>query len=719
MFFFLFWLPLTALWTQNTFQKIINNQEGNFFAQLKASPDGESIYSITYDATSTQLSKIDKKGNLLWAKKIKDKSIFFTDSQLPLNNGVLIPTNIYTNGLYQAAQMIRFDENGNLLWCKKSSKDSLYFHSPVEDNEGNFWFMADRISFGSSVSTYTNLMKIDKNGNYLKGKRILFGNKNVEARHLLFDKKTESMICTLVDHSPGQLEEGRYVFAFDKNIQVKWSRKFQNNFGFSAFEKTDNFIFFIGFIIKKDAFSSIVLGKMDINDGKIIKSRVISHNEFPYLSCNSSALAIGFYNNNRLSKYNENLDPIWTSEFTNCTERTAIFPSLTESGECYFSRDIQDYKNFIIAKTKAQGTLENCTSKSINYSPFRDTIPPLSQNFTAFSLGNSKITLFDAILDVENTNLEIKNYCPKPDADFDLPSNICENTKFVPSNIKTLLGSHIWKSETYNKDSVPNLYFTQSGLRKVFHSITEDGCTDTTSRLINVLNTPKTPTDTIACNKKSITLNLNKTDADTFLLDKQLSPLPINISKSGIYNLILKNKSCQTEKNIKITFVETPNINFVIDSTFCKEEPYLAKIEGFKNVLWDKKSGSDSILIRDDIVHFYEATYEGCELKGALQIPRKTCPFPEILFIPNIFSPNDDGFNDVFEGYGQGFILKKMLIFDRWGNQIFYSEQNDATWNGTFRNEPLPASVFTYIIDYQDIKRDIIRQKKGDVMLIR
>jgi gliding motility-associated-like protein len=611
------------------------------------------------------------------------------------------------------------DKNGDLLWCKRASKDSVYFHEPVEDNDGNFWLAADRISNTSSTGIFVYLLKLDKNGNFLQGKRIVFSNKKVSTRHLVFDKKTASVIFTLVDHVQNQLLENQYIFAIDKNMTVKWAQKLQPNLGLLELKKTDNFLYFVGFIFVKNAFSSIALGKIDINNGKTLAFKVINQGDYPYLSCNSKEIAIGFYNNNRLSKYDENLNPIWTTEFTNCTEKTAIFPSLAETGECFFTRDIQDYKNFIFAKTNPQGLLDDCSSKKVDYTPFKDTLFNQNQAFSSYIIENAKITLTNAPLNLIATTLTPTVYCPKPDAGFELPKSICENAKFSPFNIKILAATHLWTAEKPTKDTLPKLYFVKNGLKKVFHSVTDEGCTDTTSRWITVLQAPKLPNDTVACNEKSMVLDLKNTNSDTTLLDNQIVFPPISISKPGTYNLILKNKVCQSEGNIKIDFVDTPPISLPIDSAYCTEEPYFATVNGFENVIWDTNKYDNPFEIRDNLTHTYVAKYKGCLIKGNVQIPRKTCPFPEIMYIPTIFSPNDDGINDFFEVFGEGFTLKKMSIFDRWGNQIFYSEKPDANWNGSFRNEASPPSIYTYHLEYQDFKRNVLRYKKGDMMLVR
>jgi gliding motility-associated-like protein len=81
---------------------------------------------------------------------------------------------------------------------------------------------------------------------------------------------------------------------------------------------------------------------------------------------------------------------------------------------------------------------------------------------------------------------------------------------------------------------------------------------------------------------------------------------------------------------------------------------------------------------------------------------------PESLFyIPNAFSPNGDGVNDMFSG--KGIFVKKyeMFIFDRWGNLIFYTDSIEKGWDGRANGGELPAQqdVYVYVVKYTDLNR--------------
>ncbi len=71
------------------------------------------------------------------------------------------------------------------------------------------------------------------------------------------------------------------------------------------------------------------------------------------------------------------------------------------------------------------------------------------------------------------------------------------------------------------------------------------------------------------------------------------------------------------------------------------------------------------------------------------------------LFVPNVFTPNGDLLNDVFQvRYNESaFEVLKYSIYNRWGDRLIESEfPNGTWWNGTFKNEPCPDGVYFFIV---------------------
>ncbi len=95
------------------------------------------------------------------------------------------------------------------------------------------------------------------------------------------------------------------------------------------------------------------------------------------------------------------------------------------------------------------------------------------------------------------------------------------------------------------------------------------------------------------------------------------------------------------------------------------------------------------------------------------------------VYIPTIFSPNGDGFNDTFGIFTDETVVavNSFFIFDRWGEQVFGAEQflaNDPAfeWDGTFKGEiPIPG-VYVYYVEYVLDTGELVKES-GDITLVR
>jgi gliding motility-associated-like protein len=68
------------------------------------------------------------------------------------------------------------------------------------------------------------------------------------------------------------------------------------------------------------------------------------------------------------------------------------------------------------------------------------------------------------------------------------------------------------------------------------------------------------------------------------------------------------------------------------------------------------------------------------------------------VYIPNAFTPNNDGYNDLFIPYGYGIEKIQMTIFDRWGAVVFNSDDEHKGWDGKYKGTMCPQGIYVYQI---------------------
>ncbi len=88
------------------------------------------------------------------------------------------------------------------------------------------------------------------------------------------------------------------------------------------------------------------------------------------------------------------------------------------------------------------------------------------------------------------------------------------------------------------------------------------------------------------------------------------------------------------------------------------------------------------------------------------------------LKIPNAFTPNGDGNNDVFRvvAHEGAEVVSSMEIYDRWGAKV-YENRGDSAWDGTINGKPAPSDVYVYIVKVTC--GELIGKRVGDVTLLR
>jgi len=153
-------------------------------------------------------------------------------------------------------------------------------------------------------------------------------------------------------------------------------------------------------------------------------------------------------------------------------------------------------------------------------------------------------------------------------------------------------------------------------------------------------------------------------------------------------------------------------------------EPFHLHATGGEHYNWTPSTGLDNSSIPDPIAVLnknqqyvvHVSNNDGCEASDSIMI--KVYKGPEV-YLPNAFSPNNDGKNDVFRAIGPGIkTLEYFRIYDRMGNLLFQSKELNKGWDGNFSGRAQPAGTYVWTISAVDLHGTKIF-RKGTVVLIR
>ena len=215
---------------------------------------------------------------------------------------------------------------------------------------------------------------------------------------------------------------------------------------------------------------------------------------------------------------------------------------------------------------------------------------------------------------------------------------------------------------------------------------------------------------------------------DPFIANPLASP-----DTSTTYMVIAQLASCIADTNyVTVTVHPAPTVNAGPDQTILagQEAEIRASGSNISGLSW----GNDSTLSCNSCPNpsakpFVTTTYVvsvtslfGCPASDSITI-NVYCDKSQV-FVPNTFTPNGDGENDVFYPRGTGIaIVKSFRIYNRWGQLLFERSNiqlNDASnaWDGSFQGDKPKPDVFVYVIDAICDAGDPINIK-GDVTIIR
>ena len=196
----------------------------------------------------------------------------------------------------------------------------------------------------------------------------------------------------------------------------------------------------------------------------------------------------------------------------------------------------------------------------------------------------------------------------------------------------------------------------------------------------------------------------------------------VTSNMAGIYTITVTDTiNCIETKSMELIVYLEPAIDFAPYDTLWVDPGYLLEAGfGADSYIWNTGETTESIII--DTIGSYNvevASYEGCKSTDTVQILWGGTPF----YMPNAFTPNGDGLNDVFGVVQKNDYVNQfhMSIFNRWGQMIYETSDINKGWDGTYKGSQCILGAYVYRIVYEEFGQQPVESKtvEGTVMLIR
>jgi len=144
----------------------------------------------------------------------------------------------------------------------------------------------------------------------------------------------------------------------------------------------------------------------------------------------------------------------------------------------------------------------------------------------------------------------------------------------------------------------------------------------------------------------------------------------------------------------------------------------IASVAGATSYTWQDGTHDSVITVTSPGLYWVRVVVNNCSKSDSIQII--SCPTLTYFYLPNAFTPNGDGLNDVFRPVSNEILDFHLIIYNRWGQMIFETSDSGNGWNGTFRGSNCEPGVYTYILTYGDKNtKGNTKKISGFVTLVR
>ncbi|TAD80997.1 MAG: gliding motility-associated C-terminal domain-containing protein, partial [Bacteroidetes bacterium] len=188
------------------------------------------------------------------------------------------------------------------------------------------------------------------------------------------------------------------------------------------------------------------------------------------------------------------------------------------------------------------------------------------------------------------------------------------------------------------------------------------------------------------------------------------------VRNPGQYWVTVSNGACAATDTLRIGALLPKPRNFLADTfRLCLGE--LIEVAGFARYSWTSGGTQATHTVRQfGPLALEVTTANGCVGTDNTVVVANNC---KLVFIPNAFSPNGDGLNDVFRPtFGVPVTGYQASIFNRWGQQILLSTETLKGWDGRWNGKDAPIGVYYYIIRFTD-GAGVRHERNGSVTLLR
>ncbi|MFM7024042.1 MAG: T9SS type B sorting domain-containing protein [Flavobacteriales bacterium] len=363
--------------------------------------------------------------------------------------------------------------------------------------------------------------------------------------------------------------------------------------------------------------------------------------------------------------------------------------------------------------------------------------------YNTFSGDTYNVTVTNTLTGCKADTTVIVTAHSKPTVGVGNDVDTCNNVTITLSETTNQAGvTYAWRKGNSATVVATTLTYSISSSDKYKLTVTDAfGCFAADSmnavfRVMPVVNLLGSDTSTVKIICEGETLSLDATNNDpgmTYLWSTLATGPVLNVSQTGSYSVTVTNGKCVAKDTQIVAQVVLPklvlndSVNPLTSSVYCFAEetsPVVLSamtndpMSAFYNYLWSTGETTPQITIAAGGIYSVKVGLDKCSVSDVIGV---TDFCPTTFFVPNSFTPNSDNRNDVFRVEGLYMNDFELLIFDRWGQLIYKSNDPSAGWDGTVNGKAVQQDVYVWKVNYKinmDTGKKQAKEKIGHVTVI-
>lgn len=373
-----------------------------------------------------------------------------------------------------------------------------------------------------------------------------------------------------------------------------------------------------------------------------------------------------------------------------------------------------------------------CLNTELQFSVNSSNNSDIYINTWEFGDGHTAVgdTVFHSFADTGyfHINLFVNNFCDTikglvyvvspPEFSLGNDTIICANIPLILDATLPENASYLWNNGNTN----PQITVDAIG-EYIVEVHTESACYVTDTINIDMYDPINLflGNDTILCYLSSLVLDATQTPKAeaNYMWQDYSTNSTYTVIYEGQYWVVVENLCTQERDTINVEELMHPELNLGNDTLICIGNTLLidATIPWGISYVWENGTSGAFRHIESEGLYWIVASNPCVSVIDSIFVNFDDCG--PVLFIPNTFSPNSDGLNDVFEiGAIKNISKLNIMIFNRWGQKLFESNSANFEWNGKYNGKECPEGVYYWVINYEDIFGKS-HEANGTVSLLR